>query len=164
MKGSTGKVLSLLAIVMLLASCSFSMDTVKYANGTDKIVQSASCDVTLDEPVIPAEAKVIKIKEVVMFPFDSAELKPSELVKIKAVADIMNANPDIDVMVDSYASSEGPEDYNLDLSNQRGISVMSELVRLGVSSERIIVTGRGETGKFGSILKLNRRALILDLQ
>jgi uncharacterized lipoprotein len=40
-------VVAVLAMVVMLAGCGISMDTIKYANGTSKNMQTAECVVEL---------------------------------------------------------------------------------------------------------------------
>lgn len=145
--------ITLLFLAIGSMGCSLSLDTVKYMEPTDNIIQSVSCDKVVN----------IKINESIMFEFDSSEIMETEMAKIQKVANIMIEDTNIDVLINAYASTEGDDDYNLNLTKTRANIVKSALVDLGVDSEHIIAIGQGETGKFGDVLKNNRRALILDI-
>jgi OOP family OmpA-OmpF porin len=84
--------------------------------------------------------------------------------KIKLIADLMKVNPDVDIVIDAYASTEGSSEYNMDLSQARANAVKAELVNLGIDASRIVTMGQGETNTFGKILGMNRRAVVVNLK
>lgn len=56
-----------------------------------------------------------------------------------------------------YASNEGTEEYNMNLSERRAQAVMEALINAGVSPEKLSVKGAGRTSKFSeSNPELNR--------
>jgi len=57
---------------------------------------------------------------------------------------ILRANPNGIVNIEGYASSEGTEEYNQQLSLRRAESVRRYLIRKGIVAERIIASGFGE--------------------
>ncbi len=67
-----------------------------------------------------------------------------------------------EIEVDGYASTDGPDDYNLRLSRHRAQSVRAELVDRGVPGDMVDTTAHGETTAFCSP-KANRRAVIRSL-
>ena len=167
-----------LAMVFALGAC--SLDSIRYAGGTDKEVQTAECivvetveeaaevveaasEVEAPEPVVVVK-KVVKIRQPIMFPFDSSEITDAEMVKVDTLANLLTENPDTNVVINGFASSEGPEDYNQSLSEERAVAVQSALIGKGIADDRIDVVGKGETGIFGELLKLNRRAIVLDVE
>jgi len=163
-------VIAVLVMAFMFTACG-SFDTIRYAGNTDKEMQTAPCVVveTVEEAAVPAAApieivKVVKIRQPIMFPFDSAEITDQEMAKIDALANILIENPDTLVVVNGWASSEGSDDYNMDLSGQRAMAVQSALIDKGIADDRIETVAKGETGLFGDLLKLNRRAIVLDVE
>lgn len=150
-------VFAVLCVVLMFVSC---------AGNNAKIVQSAPCAViSLADPVIPAEAVLVKIVEPVMFDWDSFIVREDQSETLDKVAKLMKENQDIILVLEGFASVEGPEDYNLNLSQNRADAVETALVERGVSSERIqSVTGKGETTQFGEELSPNRRVMVLSIQ
>jgi len=57
---------------------------------------------------------------------------------------ILRSNPNGIVNIEGYASSEGTEEYNQQLSLRRAESVRRYLIRKGIVAERIIASGFGE--------------------
>jgi len=115
--------------------------------------------VVLPEPPVT----VVKIRENIMFEYDSAVVEESEMDKIEAVDYLLTNYPDTVIVLKGYASSEGPVDYNLDLSKNRALAVKAILVEKGIDEDRIKILGEGITKLFGNLFNLNRRVIILDI-
>ena len=64
------------------------------------------------------------------------------LNKIKV---LLNQNPEGGLIIEGYASSDGDDIYNTELSVKRARSVKAYLIEIGVSGERLEVRGLGET-------------------
>lgn len=81
----------------------------------------------------------------IMFDFDSAHIRPSELRKITEVAAYLNQNPSLSLGIDGSADqlAQGSDLDDLELSQRRIANVRDALIRAGVSTRRI------ETGRFG---------------
>jgi peptidoglycan-associated lipoprotein len=80
----------------------------------------------------------------IMFDFDTADIRPSEMNKISEVATYLKQNPSVRVGIDGSTDlSRGSNQYNVDLSGPRIANVRDALIQTGVSSDRI------ETGRFG---------------
>lgn len=105
---------------------------------------------------------IADIKATVLFDYDSDVIKDSEMDKIKGIAGQMIDCIDTVIAVGGYASKEGTDEYNQDLSNRRANSVKTALVNLGVDADRIINnSGFGETDIFDTLnLSPNRRVVI----
>lgn len=151
MKNLVAVLLSLALIVSFTACASYSTD--------GYVVTSASCE----EP-LPEVAKVIKIKENVMFDWDSYAIRADQTDILDAVAAYMAEYPETTLALKGHASEEGATDYNLDLSANRAEAVRGALYERGVEPARIVeVMGVGETTLFGELLELNRRVLVLSV-
>lgn len=57
---------------------------------------------------------------------------------------ILKENPDGILIIEGYASSDGSEEYNQDLSIKRAESVRNYLISQGIPEERLIASGFGE--------------------
>lgn len=62
---------------------------------------------------------------------------------LKQVADALNANPDIDIMVEGHTDSDGTPAANWDLSTRRATAVVKILGEYGVPPARMTASGRG---------------------
>ena len=98
----------------------------------------------------------------VYFAFDASNLKDSELAKIEAVAQHLQANPKRVVMVEGNCDERGSNEYNLTLGELRAGSVRDYLLRLGIAAERVQTKSYGEekpavAGSGESVWSKNRR-------
>ena len=98
----------------------------------------------------------------VYFAFDASNLKDSELAKIEAVAQHLQANPTRVVMVEGNCDERGSNEYNLTLGELRAGSVRDYLLRLGIAAERVQTKSYGEekpavVGSGESVWSKNRR-------
>ncbi|HOE96997.1 MAG TPA: OmpA family protein [Candidatus Sumerlaeota bacterium] len=101
-----------------------------------------------EEP--PVEHLTLRISSEVLFDKDSATLTPRGKQKVAEVAAVLLEYPDSDVLVKGYASSEGAEAYNLELSERRAKAVQNELIANRVSASRIQAIGFGEADPIAS--------------
>ena len=63
---------------------------------------------------------------------------------IEHVATYLKKNPNVNVTINGYASPEGTEEYNLQLSQRRADAVKSILVdKYGITASRINAIGHG---------------------
>jgi len=98
----------------------------------------------------------------VYFAFDASNLKDSELAKIEAVAQHLQANPTRVVMVEGNCDERGSNEYNITLGELRAGSVRDYLLRLGIAAERVQTKSYGEekpavAGSGESVWSKNRR-------
>ncbi len=96
-------------------------------------------------PDVAVTAKEITIKKQVQFATDSATILPESDALLTEIADVFLRNPRIRrVEVQGHTDSEGPDEHNQTLSEQRAASVRGWLVAHGVQGERLEAKGYGE--------------------
>lgn len=84
------------------------------------------------------------IESVVAFRFNQSDVEASQMPSIEHVATYLKDNPNVNITINGYASPEGTEAYNLQLSQRRADAVKQLLVdKYGISSERINAIGHG---------------------
>jgi len=86
----------------------------------------------------------------ITFAFDSANLQPQFRPVLDNVAQTLNEYNQTVIEVAGHTDSVGTEAYNQQLSVQRANSVAGYLSSRGVSQQRMIVTGAGETRPIAS--------------
>jgi len=79
------------------------------------------------------------------FEFDSSKLQPESLPILDHVADVLKANPKINVTIEGHTDSKGSDAYNMKLSQKRAVSVLEYLVSKGISEQRLSSKGYGES-------------------
>lgn len=79
--------------------------------------------------------------------FDSgkATIKPVSFGILNMVVDIMRNNPEYNLIIAGHTDSQGNDDFNMNLSNNRAAAVRQYLIDKGVSSDRLQSKGYGET-------------------
>ena len=104
-----------------------------------------------------ATGQTIKILEsVVAFPFNQSDVQTSQMPSLEHVASYLKDNPDAKITVNGYASPEGTEEYNLQLSQRRADAVKNILVdKYGIAADRINAIGHG-VGDVFSVPAWNR--------
>ena len=84
------------------------------------------------------------IFERVHFDYDSSELRPGDKDLVAQVAQHLSQNPQHMMLVEGHCDERGTEEYNLSLGERRALTVAEELVRLGVSADRLGTQSLGE--------------------
>ena len=92
-----------------------------------------------------ATGQTINILEsVIAFPFNQSDIKASQMPSLEHAANYLKNNPDANITINGYASPEGTEDYNLQLSQRRADAVKAILVdKYGIEASRINAIGHG---------------------
>jgi peptidoglycan-associated lipoprotein len=80
----------------------------------------------------------------VRFDYDSAALKAKELPKLKEVAVVLRNSPGCKVVVDGHCDERGTEEYNRALGERRALKVREQLIKEGISSDRIYTRTYGK--------------------
>jgi len=122
--------------------------------------------VELPKPVAAAvkAPTAIKIKEKVLFDFDSYALDTEAGIIVEKVANLMAKYPDTIIVLKGHTDKHGPTNYNQTLSENRANAVKNALVDNGVGPIRIAkVEGFGKTQLIPNLTdRENRRVLILS--
>ena len=93
------------------------------------------------------EASVVTLNQdiIVLFAHDSAAISPSFQTEITKMADFMNQNPQLRLLLEGHASQVGTAEYNLRLSQRRAENVRNALINAGIPQDRLEVIGYGNT-------------------
>ena len=92
---------------------------------------------------IPDEPIVIKN---VYYPFDKAHLTPeTQTVIDTTIYQILMENMELVVEISSHTDSKGSDSYNQSLSQKRAESVVNYLIKKGISKDRLVPKGYGES-------------------
>jgi outer membrane protein OmpA-like peptidoglycan-associated protein len=91
------------------------------------------------------DTKLLSENLKVYFKSGKSDLSPEYEKYLDDILAILEKNPDLGVEISGYASPEGDEEYNRQLSNNRAISVLNYLNHRGIVRRRIVAKGFGET-------------------
>jgi len=71
------------------------------------------------------------------------------LENLEKIKTLLLENPEGNLLIEGYASADGGEEYNIELSVKRAEAVRTYLIGLGVTAERLEVQGFGEDNPIG---------------
>jgi OmpA-OmpF porin, OOP family len=80
-----------------------------------------------------------------LFETGSAALQPSSLDQLSNITEIMRAFPNVKLKVGGYTDNVGRAAGNMKLSADRANAAMAELVKFGVTADRLAAEGYGDT-------------------
>jgi len=102
------------------------------------------------------------------FDTDSAAIKPSSEPALTEIAKLMQAEPELKLIVVGHTDSQGSLDYNMSLSQRRAAAVVAALVKTyGIARGRLSSAGVGYLAPVGSNRTeagraLNRRVELIE--
>ncbi len=105
--------------------------------------QPAKKQAAYDKAVLAKQVKIY-------FDAGKSNLKAQYNPQLDDVLAILNKYPDLSVEISGFASQEGSEEMNRDLSNKRAIEVLNYLNHRGIVRRRIVAKGYGATKTEGS--------------
>ena len=112
-------------------------------------VDGSGCPIKFPEPVAQNNATQGGYYSPIQFEFDSSVLKTESYSTLDKLAKELRDN-NASANLDGYASAEGTEAYNLNLSKDRANAVKQYLVNAGVSASSVTATGYGEDNPVAS--------------
>jgi peptidoglycan-associated lipoprotein len=83
--------------------------------------------------------------ENIFFDLDKADLRPESMVSLDKLVETLNDNPNIIIELGSHTDSRASDAYNMDLSRRRAQSVVNYLIEKGISRDRLVAKGYGES-------------------
>lgn len=122
----------------------------------DAIAASESASIKREQDILRAT-----FKGEAYFDYDSSDLKSGAFYELRRVSDILIKYPHTTIEVGGHTDTKGSKAYNQKLSERRADAVTEELIRNGVSSQRISTIGYGELRPISSNHAKNRRVEIL---
>ncbi len=156
------KMLQVLTMVLFIG---FTMGCNKWhgVTGGGKLVNA----VLLEEPaveVVKADPTTVRIKEKVLFDFDSFKLDDQAQATVAAVAVLMKKYPDTVLALEGHTDKYGSAEYNQKLSENRANAVKDALANKGLGSRIKSIKGFGKTQLIPNLTnRENRRVLILSI-
>jgi OOP family OmpA-OmpF porin len=90
------------------------------------------------------------LKGVVLFDFDSSDIKPEAHQLLDEVVTILKKNPEIKGVIEGHTDSIGSEEYNQGLSEKRAQAVEKYIEEHGIDADRYTVKGYGESKPIAS--------------
>lgn len=111
----------------------------------DKLSQALLGFESSDLSVEQRNGKVyVSLSQNLLFATGSSRLDSKGASAISKLAEVLNKNNEINVMVEGHTDSDGDEKMNWELSTKRSLSIVDQLIKNKVKSSRITASGRGE--------------------
>jgi outer membrane protein OmpA-like peptidoglycan-associated protein/tetratricopeptide (TPR) repeat protein len=98
-----------------------------------------------EKDVVKEKDKLIIKTDPIYFDYDLWYIRKDSKVVLKRVIELMNKYPDMVVEIGSHSDMRGDSRSNMELSQKRATATMDYLIDLGISENRIIAKGYGET-------------------
>jgi outer membrane protein OmpA-like peptidoglycan-associated protein len=97
------------------------------------------------QPVVKHDPAILAKFSKIFFDAGKSDLKPQYQPGLDEILKQLTQYPDLSVEISGFASTEGSEELNRDLSNKRAIAVLDYLNHHGIVRRRIIAKGYGAT-------------------
>jgi outer membrane protein OmpA-like peptidoglycan-associated protein len=81
----------------------------------------------------------------ILFDYDQATLKQESDKQLQHIVTLLLQNPELKVEIQGHTDNEGEAEYNLNLSEKRANTVLQYLQLFGITSERLLAKGYGES-------------------
>jgi peptidoglycan-associated lipoprotein len=81
----------------------------------------------------------------ILYDFGKWDLRPESMVSLDKLVETLLDNPNVTIELMSHTDSRDTEEYNLALSQKRAQSVVQYLIEKGISSDRLLAKGYGES-------------------
>lgn len=121
------------------------------------VIEEQGCPRKLSLVVLRKEK--IEIKEQVHFATGKHQILRDSFELLNQVAQVLRDHPRIKLRIEGHTDSQGNDDFNMKLSQRRADAVREYLVRAGISDERMVSVGFGETAPIASNSSERGRAL-----
>ncbi len=118
-----------------------------YLNTTDTIwvLNDSRHDMHRDFYMTPFEAGMTVRLKNIQFNFGKTSLHPDSFDELNTVAEMLTDNPTLQLEIGGHTDNEGPEDFNLILSQGRAQAVVDYLISQGAKGSQLAAKGYGES-------------------
>lgn len=126
----------------------FSADKKGFMSVSDNIDLRAIegyTEIKRDLYLVPIEiGQTVRLQNI-FFDFAKADLRPESFPELDRVLKLLNENPNMKIEISGHTDSDGSDELNRKLSDNRAISVMNYITSKNISTNRITAKGYGET-------------------
>lgn len=107
--------------------------------------------------------------ENIYFATDKYDLRPESMQELDRIADIMKANPTLNISIEGHTDSRASDSYNMTLGQNRADAAFDYLTGKGISAKRMVTVSYGESrpavpNTSADNMQLNRRTIFRVLK
>jgi len=81
----------------------------------------------------------------IRFDVGKATLRPESMGVLNEIYKMLSEHPEVNVSIEGHTDSDGDNDFNQKLSEDRAETVMNQLISMGLSADRLTSKGFGES-------------------
>lgn len=116
------------------------------ANRGNKTTYRKDIELHTTEPVIAeVENEMRIVLENIYFDFNKYNVKEESFISLNKVIKVLKEHPEMKLAINAHTDNKGRDSYNLNLSKKRAASAVKYLINNGISKNRLISKGFGET-------------------
>jgi outer membrane protein OmpA-like peptidoglycan-associated protein len=112
---------------------------------TNKLVNKVQYFVPVYQTALDINIGETYVLKDIYYDFDKSNIRADAEIVLNKLLLIMENNPTLKIELSSHTDSRGRDVYNLLLSNRRAKEAVNYIIKKGISSERIIAKGYGES-------------------
>ncbi|WP_425636313.1 OmpA family protein [Algoriphagus yeomjeoni] len=104
-------------------------------------------NITLDTTIVLDQLVLDRsiVLENIYYDLDKAEIRPDAAAELDKLVQILKDNPSITIELSSHTDDRSSDAYNQDLSQRRAQSAVDYIVSQGISADRLVARGYGES-------------------
>ena len=160
--------------LLALAACSSTDETDEQSKTNTNANTEVTKQVVEDSVQVTAaieeqkrqELAKLRSEHIIYFDFDVSNVSQQYASVLDAHAKFLNANSDVNVLVEGHADERGTPEYNIALSERRAKAVVTYLENMGVTSGQLSIVSYGEEkpmvkDRSEAAFSKNRRAVLV---
>ncbi|MTI22329.1 hypothetical protein E1176_14955 [Fulvivirga sp. RKSG066] len=91
------------------------------------------------------EKNKVFVLDNIYYDLDESYIREDAAIELDKLVTILNDNPELKIELSSHTDDRAPDDYNMRLSERRAKSAVEYIVSQGISKDRLVAKGYGET-------------------
>ena len=116
------------------------------ANNGSETTYKKNVELLTVAPVIAKVENEMRILlENIYFDFNKWNVKEESFISLNKVLKVLKAHPEMKLAINAHTDNKGRDAYNLSLSDKRAASAVNYLIENGISENRLVSKGFGET-------------------
>lgn len=117
-----------------------------FANKGYETTYTKELELNTTKPVIAeVNDKLQIVLENIYFDFAKYTIKEESTISLNKIVKVLKDNPDMKLAINAHTDIRGNDAYNLRLSNKRAASALQHLIKSGITKDRLVSKGFGET-------------------